>query len=601
MLHIQNIRKMINQEIIATYKELLSFLIPLNKLEGNVVIYLYNILQYIEGKEELSLTNDTTLFLKVLSCSLKNFNECRLVTSLFCVWDSLFHHYGVSRNVMEKTDVRCIETILQCDDENVYEIIWNTKRLLDGNVEKLEDTGNVWTMLAKNGKMEEMEYLARHCRKMQTSLKSEDIAEILERKNWTKILLPCLILEEEVNYVDEINEEKLEEQEGSLYAATEDGTAQEEHNAEKDEIYCQDDDDWYTKEPKPLRIEHVEKIMKERVKTGKSGPLADDTKNEGWKVSARQYFKHISQYTDEGILSMTKLPNVIETIVETKSKKKDGSHNNSAETHISAFKSLLKHMSEEEKREYFTSKAKYEDLVHLMAEKGLVLAEKRNKVYDEQLLTEQEKQKMAIVGEWEDIENAAKIYVNNHGVPETINTLEEQDLVENLALIMLYILEHPPRRLEFLTLSRVQGPLKNFIKEKQIFLNVYKTSKVYGQYFLSISDYTQSLLTLLRPGSEYIFGTEEEVLRDGWASARLQRAMKDVLGIAISCNMLRKLYIMGKTDKGELKWSKERTELARQMGHSVGEQQRVYTKKTETEETRGLKRQRCEEEPNCKI
>ncbi|KAJ3280179.1 hypothetical protein HK104_000851 [Borealophlyctis nickersoniae] len=98
--------------------------------------------------------------------------------------------------------------------------------------------------------------------------------------------------------------------------------------------------------------------------------------------------------------------------------------------------------------------------------------------------------------------------------------------LENACITGLYVIDHEPRRNEYGSLTYDEDG-ENVYVDGKITLRDYKTFAAYGQYEFALSDETKILMDELKEGS--------------------------------------------------LIYTKERVQLAKKMGHSIGEQQKVYT------------------------
>jgi len=112
----------------------------------------------------------------------------------------------------------------------------------------------------------------------------------------------------------------------------------------------------------------------------------------------------------------------------------------------------------------------------------------------------------------------------------------------------------------------------NYLRDRLVVLNEYKTASIFGRYQFKLSDRTSELVALVlsdNSDSPYLFGAVAQVEKESWASAKLQEVFYRICGKKLSCNMLRKIYITYRESSQYLFLAKERVQLAKQMGHSV--------------------------------
>jgi len=169
------------------------------------------------------------------------------------------------------------------------------------------------------------------------------------------------------------------------------------------------------------------------------------------------------------------------------------------------------------------------------------------------------------------------------------------DLLD-VILYRLYTYDHPPRRLVCLRLRKEEEKITelitpqsstvrkkgNYLIDRLVVLNEYKTASVYGSYQLKLSDRTTELVALAmndNSDSPYLFGTVAQVEKENWASAKLQEVFYRICGKKLSCNMHRKIYITYRESSHDLFLAKERIQLAKQMAYSIKTQLFSYPRR----------------------
>lgn len=271
---------------------------------------------------------------------------------------------------------------------------------------------------------------------------------------------------------------------------------------------------------------------------------------------------------------------------------KHGVRLESNKDYVHAYGILLRNMKEDEIVEYVGTPEKFEDVVATQKEFDYILKERRNEQVREQKLSDREITMLRGL-KWPDVETKSREYIQKQNEKRLskshVDTVKE---LRMLAIAMLYGSgEHPPRRLEVLRIRRgTYTDTGNYYEGQEIVLNDYKTSDVYGQYRMPISNEIRGVLDLLadssgESGEQFIFGKAEQVDKEenekekenGHCSKLVTTTFSEICGRPLTVGVLRKLYITHKGDIGELRYAKERIRLAKMMGHSVTLQQTVYT------------------------
>jgi len=336
--------------------------------------------------------------------------------------------------------------------------------------------------------------------------------------------------------------------------------------------------------PHEIDIETIKMILKERHKMDKNGvPLKPHKSHVGWSDAAHQHYDRWKTFLGEQ--KTAKLWEMKDYIMG-KMKPTDEWKYNTASAHISAFSVLLRNLNEDEVITYVGSKELWQDLKNLIAEQFVMIAEIKEVDEEFQKMSPREKQ---IVGSttWDDIVSAVIKYVSIHKSPNTLMNKEQLRLALRLVILRLYVLDHAPRRLEYMYLKwRNYDPDKdNYYDDGVITLNDYKTVKQHGQYRIGVAIETRELfekIILVREeeDNDFVFGKENEVLRDSFRTGLVNEAFEISCKLhPISVQILRKLYIEDKRKKGELEWTTQRKECARQCGHTEKLQQTRYKKR----------------------
>ena len=179
-------------------------------------------------------------------------------------------------------------------------------------------------------------------------------------------------------------------------------------------------------------------------------------------------------------------------------------------------------------------------------------------------------------------------FVHSVPFPTRIENSRDLKLARNIILVRLYTVDHDPRRLEltWLRFKRYDKKHQNYYDPATgvITLNEYKTSNIYGPYTFTPSDETRRQLGMLidyllkqRPDDYGLLDEECNIDQPDRGAYILQRAFTAVCGRPLGCQVLRKMRIEHAHQTGEIKFFKERAELARRMAHSVADQQLQYT------------------------
>jgi len=245
---------------------------------------------------------------------------------------------------------------------------------------------------------------------------------------------------------------------------------------------------------------------------------------------------------------------------------------------------FLKCLTAEETVQYFG--ISQEEAIAKVLESGEDLRYEVANIALEQEMTDNEAQEWI---NWEDL-----LAIGNKWEAE--NKLDCTSDILDVILYRLYTYDHPPRRLEYLRLRKEEEKITelttaqsstvrkkgNYLIDRLVVLNVYKTASIYGSYQFKLSNRTSELVALAmndNSDSPYLFGTVSQVEKESWASAKLQEVFHRICGKKLSCNMLRKIYITYRESSHDLFLAKERVQLAKQMGHSVKTQLFSYPRR----------------------
>jgi hypothetical protein len=176
--------------------------------------------------------------------------------------------------------------------------------------------------------------------------------------------------------------------------------------------------------------------------------------------------------------------------------------------------------------------------------------------------------------------------------------------MRQLLVIRACVFEHPPRRLDFLSMqfSRTNGgqvnAAANHFDGTNITISLYKTSNHYGDYhWPTISpvfkSHLQALIKMLceSPNQDfwvsddkgYLFGSRREIEQAGWKTRYMQRCFKDIIDESLSCNDLRHslLTYLPSSQNPHPFLLEERQMIAKMMGHSIVTQLSYQIRKTE--------------------
>lgn len=132
-----------------------------------------------------------------------------------------------------------------------------------------------------------------------------------------------------------------------------------------------------------------------------------------------------------------------------------------------------------------------------------------------------------------------------------------------------------PRRNEWGSLRWSKGSEKvsNYIFGDKAMLEDYKTSTCYGKYEVKLSEDMLKLMKMLSMESddEFVFGSDD---------VRTETTLKYfemLCGLRLTSRMLRKFKISHMQQSGQLMYQSDRNKAAIKMGHTMKEQQTVYT------------------------
>jgi hypothetical protein len=339
----------------------------------------------------------------------------------------------------------------------------------------------------------------------------------------------------------------------------------------------------------PIPLEVVAKILKERYRIGRrEQQLQDCHLNPGWKKNAWKYYSELRRlfrwYPDGN--KLYRMKDTIRHIIITPRKKGSAEMKvGGNKDFIHALATMVEKMNKEEIDRYIGGEDEYAKVRHIITEGQVVMKEYEDDAILSQDLTKEEKEILNEIT-WTQVYQAAKKFVRVNRVPNKCVDEMQVKLAKQIAIAYLYVVEeHPPRRLELLTLRRTipDDPIEcnwNYYEKDEITLNHYKTSDIYHQYRFGISDELKRILDSLPEYEEqrYIFGRASQIEENnGRRSSMIKEAFKLICGRPLTSSLLRKLYISHQSSLGKLRWARDRVDLARKMGHSVELQQSVYS------------------------
>lgn len=287
----------------------------------------------------------------------------------------------------------------------------------------------------------------------------------------------------------------------------------------------------------------------------------------------------------DSFAELWRLPETIEYI------SKEYTNPEVARLYLSAIAVLLRVLTAAERNIYF--KGAYQINLELLSRAQKEIRLKVEAKYREQQPRERQREVIGALT-WSQLCRIVK----NAEFPSSIETKSDMAVARNIALVRLYTIDHDPRRLELTWLR-----WKNYDEKRQnyyepgtgnVVLNEYKTSAVYGPHIFTVSTETQRMLRVLTeyldqncPEDGGLLDNEDRLEQPDRGAYVLQRAFRTVCGYPISCQVLRKMRIEHAHTYGEIKYFKERAELARRMGHSVDDQQLLYTVRPSEEQEQG--------------
>ncbi|KAI9008012.1 hypothetical protein BC832DRAFT_591262 [Gaertneriomyces semiglobifer] len=262
-----------------------------------------------------------------------------------------------------------------------------------------------------------------------------------------------------------------------------------------------------------------------------------------------------------------------------------------------------------EKIRFFGSIGCYEEQ-HALVQEWFYICKEKVKARDAfQELTDAEKAQWI---EWSDLLSQSEKFIQEIPISEITDDDDSYTLARTLFLLYVYVIDHPPRRLEVFDLM-TDDSLKieieydnnaNPPKPVKMIYKVYKTSDVYGDYHFDLSDDASRLLAMLvkwqrQHGKKFILGNTDG---DIDKTRVLQDSFNAVCGKSLSCNLLRKIKINHEEQDGGFKLAKQGLALATLMGHSVNAQQNNYLRNTENLQSSSSsgKRKRSDDEEQKK-
>ena len=167
------------------------------------------------------------------------------------------------------------------------------------------------------------------------------------------------------------------------------------------------------------------------------------------------------------------------------------------------------------------------------------------------------------------------------------------------ALTCLYVLENPPRRNELASLCILEGLPPSYSTGKRFGDNWYidgvvtctsfKTAEDYGTFTFVVSQKTKIVLDALASRSSYFLFSDiqkqnlpndtMDLLNDKTSIVKSNFLI--VTGKPLTSRLLRVFYISHLTDLGFLKFTSQKLDVASKMGHTIHEQQYMYTRRIE--------------------
>lgn len=144
----------------------------------------------------------------------------------------------------------------------------------------------------------------------------------------------------------------------------------------------------------------------------------------------------------------------------------------------------------------------------------------------------------------------------------------------------------PPLRTSELTNTKIGDDDKsgNYINltEKKMYISQSKTSKKYGVRIIDLPD---ELIDVIKEhhkkyDNKYLLHKVHDVNKPN-ESTNISHMLASIFNKKIGVNSLRNVFISEMNDNPEIK-AKQRKIIAKQMGHSVGTQQTIYTKYSKT-------------------
>ncbi|KAJ3245844.1 hypothetical protein HK104_007931, partial [Borealophlyctis nickersoniae] len=245
------------------------------------------------------------------------------------------------------------------------------------------------------------------------------------------------------------------------------------------------------------------------------------------------------------------------------------------ETHLNCLKMIFRNLTKEEIESLMTTdrKSEVDKLLNDLTE--TIMAQKDLKDEENDQIPSEEEQKHYIP--WNELNDKVRAYRDRLLLNVDDCTTEE---LEHGCIAALYVVDHEPRRNEYGSLTYDENG-ENVYVDGNIILRDYKTFAAYGEYEFALSEETKVLMDeLVRRKKQleikWIFGGNDQNPRVNW-HIRMRKAFNAVSGKPLISRYLRKYRISFLQREGSLTYTKERDQLAEKMGHSTGEQQKVYT------------------------
>lgn len=336
--------------------------------------------------------------------------------------------------------------------------------------------------------------------------------------------------------------------------------------------------------PHKIDIETIKLFLKERHLTKKSGePLKKHSQHPDMSCSAVSYFERWRALLKrKSSFPLWKLDELIFEIM----KASDSWNMNTASQNLSAISTLLNILTEEEIKVYIGSADLWNHLKELVQKQHTLVLDMKEIERDLQEMSVKERE---ILGSstWVDFQQQARDFLRTYRMVDHIETKEQLSHMLHLIILRLYIIDHPPRRLEYLHCKwrNYDAEKENYYKDGEITLNDYKTDGTKKQYRIGVTEETRNIIEIMiqfrnAEDNDYIFGHHHQVRNPAFRTGMLNETFEIVFKKhPISVNILRKLWLEYLREQGQTEWTNICNEHARTLGHSQWVQQHVYKKR----------------------